>query len=142
MGVGVGGCLQELRRSRGRTLTDLATALDVAHSTLQRWEAGTRGIGGADLIRVLDALGATEQEREEVRRVLVPPAEHGVPVLATDSDGCLTPSGSAGGDGGTPSEDEAQPAPAVVSCGRCGGTGQVAGDDCGACESTGRVVAA
>lgn len=132
--------LRSLRQRAGFSVRDLAAKIEWSHSMIATWETGDSRMYVDQLDAYLVAVGATEAERAEALRLAG--GRNGVPVLAADSDGCLTPSGSAGGDGGTPPEDEAQPAPAAVSCGRCGGAGQVAGDDCGACESTGRVVAA
>ena len=59
--------LKELRLQRGgfSTLTAAATALDVRHSAISRWESGDRRPTGQNLAYLLQRYGCSKRERDK-----------------------------------------------------------------------------
>ncbi len=64
--VGKGEVLRAMRLRRGLTQADLAGLLNVAQSTVARWERGDGDLDAADQEGVLSALGASADEGEAV----------------------------------------------------------------------------
>lgn len=162
------GALRALRTRRGLTINEVAEQLGVHHATVSRWESGKREPDRQDAVRLfgLYDVGVEEQVRitslpqrveaqldaSDDRAPVTPP-----PGLAagaspfSDSDAVTAPTDSSARDDGAEAPGSAAPGRRPLStpaadvsgrCTRCAGTGQVDGDDCAACESTGRIVAA
>src|SRR5687767_11351381 len=62
---GIGEYLNQLRTSRGLSLSRLADAAGLGKRTLLYWEAGTYQPRLPELEAALNVLGATQQEREQ-----------------------------------------------------------------------------
>jgi len=166
----VGPYLRSLRILQGFSLRELAPKLDVAFATVQQWETGEVNIYASHLDRYLDAVVASPEQRAEALRlagerhaapqsdtsddrapVTPPPGLAAGASSSTDSDAVTAPTDTSARDDGAEAPGSAAPGRRPLStpaadvsgrCTRCAGTGQVDGDDCAACESTGRIVAA
>ncbi len=62
----LGAALRRARDEAGLSARQLAATIGVAHTTINRWEAGDRGPRPTDVATVLAALGASSQLREEL----------------------------------------------------------------------------
>jgi transcriptional regulator with XRE-family HTH domain len=146
----VGKHLQGLRVAAGMSLADVAAAIGIGRSTVHKWETGEVRILAAHLARYLDAVGASADARAEALRLA---GEHAAPsdVADTSTSGANGPSPvitatpavpklSADDEHTAPTTDP--PSSVVLSgvCLACSGRGQVAGEDCDACDCTGRVL--
>ncbi len=65
-----GGVIAAIRAARSWTAAELARKIGCDRSTVGRIEAGTLAIRAADVGRWLDALEATDSERELMGRVV------------------------------------------------------------------------
>ena len=140
----VGKHLQSLRLAAGMSLADVAAAIGIGRSTVHKWETGEVRILAAHLSRYLDAVGASPADRAEALRLA---GEHAAPPDAgTSPVGEVVPSPVITEEPSVPEEEATAPTtdpPGVLLsgvCQACGGRGQVAGDDCDACDCTGRVL--
>jgi transcriptional regulator with XRE-family HTH domain len=73
MSGGIGAFLKELRTSRQLSLNGLADRAALGKRTLSYWEAGTYQPRVPELQAVLDALGATETQREQALTLIGAP---------------------------------------------------------------------
>lgn len=142
--------LRALRTKASLTMNDIGVALGCSRFTVFNWEAGRTAISAQNLDRYLDAVGASAEDRAEALRLA---GEHAVPpdVADTSPFGANGPSPVITGKRAVPelsatnehtAPTTSAPHPAVLSgvCQACQGRGQVAGDDCDACDCTGRVL--
>ena len=161
------GALRALRTRRGLTINEVAEQLGVHHATVSRWESGKREPDRQDAVRLfsLYEVGVGEQVRitslpqrpdqsdtsDDRAPVTPPPGLAAGASSSTDSDAVTAPTDTSARDDGAEAPGSAAPGRRPLStpaadvsgrCTRCAGTGQVDGDDCAACESTGRIVAA
>ena len=167
----VGAYLKGLRVHLGLSIRKLAERMGVSHSMVAGWEDGTFRLYADQLDLFLDAVDASPEQRAEALRlagerhaapqsdtsddrapVTSPPGLAAGASSSTDSDAVTAPTDTADPESlraaapgsAAPGRRSLSTPAADVSgrCTRCAGTGQVDGDDCAACESTGRIVAA
>ena len=145
----LGGLLLHLRTRAGLTQREVGDLLGVNDATVGHWEAGRRAPREV-LSKLLDALGASDAEKLTAialpRHVDVSPdASDTFTSVASRPSQVITatppvPKLSADDEHTAPTTDP--PSSVVLSsvCLACSGRGQVAGDDCDACDCTGRVL--
>lgn len=165
----VGAYLKGLRVHLGLSIRKLAERMGVSHSMVAGWEDGTFRLYADQLDLFLDAVDASPEQRAEALRLagerhaapqsdtsddrapVTPPPGLAAGASSSDSDAVTAPTDTSARDDGAAAPGSAAPGRRPLStpaadvsgrCTRCAGTGQVDGDDCAACEPTGRIVAA
>ena len=69
----IGGSLREIREQKGISQRKVSEIMSLHKSTICYWESGRRQINVSDFVAYLDAIGASQKERENVAKKIANP---------------------------------------------------------------------